>query len=151
MRLSDYLKKNLIYLDLDAKEKKSAIAQIINLIKKNNVINHEKEFLKQVLEREKLGSTAIGNGIALPHARSKYAPEIIISFTRLSNEIDFDEKEKKPVQMIFLMGTPPDSIGEYLKVLSKLSKQLKEKSIRKALQDAQSPSDVINVFVNAED
>lgn len=151
MRLSDYLKKNLIYLDLDAKEKKSAIAQIINLIKKNNVINHEKEFLKQVLEREKLGSTAIGNGIALPHARSKYAPEIIISFTRLSHEIDFDEKGKKPVQMIFLMGTPPDSIGEYLKVLSKLSKQLKEKSIRKALQDAQSPSDVINVFVNAED
>lgn len=151
MPISNYLKKNLIFLDLDAKEKTNAMAQIVQLMKKNKAIAHEKEFLKQVLEREKLGSTAIGNNIALPHARSKYASNIIITFARLTHKVDFGEDEEKPVQLVFLMGTPPDSIGEYLKVLAQLSKVLKKEEIRKALLKAQSPSDVIHVFSDAED
>ncbi len=151
MRISDYLKKNLIFLDLDAKEKSNAMAQIVQLMKKNKAVAHEKEFLKQVLERENLGSTAIGNNIALPHARSKYASNIIISFARLTHKVDFGKEDKKLVQLVFLMGTPPDSIDEYLKVLSQLSKLLKEEEIRKALLKAQSPSDVIHIFSDAED
>ncbi len=150
MRLSEYLDYRLIYLDVAAKEKKDAITKVVELMKKNKVINNADEFLEEIFQRESLGSTAIGRGVALPHTRTKSVKKLIIAFARLTKGIDFGAEDREPVRLIFVIGTPADTVGEYLKILAKLSRLLKEGGLRKKLLKAQSAQEVLDLIVEAE-
>ena len=150
MKISNYLRSDLIFLDLDAQRKDNAIAKIVELMEKNHVLTDSSAFLSEVLQRESLGSTAIGKGVALPHARTQNVKEIVIAFARLKEGVDFGAEDKEPVRLIFLLGTPLDAVGEYLKVLARLSKLLRDAKIRKGLLKAESPKEVLELFSNAE-
>jgi fructose-specific phosphotransferase system IIA component len=150
LRISDYLQNNLITLDVEAEDKEDAIGKTVETMKKAQAIKSGKEFFQKVMEREKLGCTAIGNGLALPHARTDHISKIVIAFTRLKHEINFGGEENQAVQMIFLLGTPLSSVGEYLKVLAQLSKLIKNEKTRKALMKASSAAQVIKVLADAE-
>ncbi len=150
MRISDYLQNNLITLDVEAKDKEDAIGKTVQMLEKAHVIKSGKEFFQKVMEREKLGCTAMGNGLALPHARTDHVSKIVIAFTRLKNEIDFGGEKNQSVQMIFLLGTPLSSVGEYLKILAQLSKLIKNEKTRKALMKASSAAQVIQLLADAE-
>ena len=151
MRIADYLRDSLIFLDIEADDKESAIAKIVDMMDKNKVLSDASVFLNEVYQRERLGSTGIGYGVALPHARTQNVTNIIISVTRLKEPIDFDSEDKKPVKLIFLLGTPLKAVGEYLKVLAKLSKLLRDDKIRNAILAANDPVSIRTVFENAED
>ena len=150
MKISNYLRSDLIFLDLDAQRKDNAIAKIVELMEKNHVLTDSGAFLNEVLQRESLGSTAIGKGVALPHARTQNVKEIVIAFARLKEGVDFEAEDREPVRLIFLLGTPLDAVGEYLKVLARLSKLLRDAKIRKGLLKAESPKEVLELFSNAE-
>ena len=151
MRIADYLRDSLIFLDVEAKDKDSAIAKIVELMDKNDVFTDAKKFLNEVYQRESLGSTGIGYGIALPHARTQNVNKIVIAITRLKEGIEFGSEDKKPVKLIFLLGTPLKAVGEYLKVLAKLSKLLREDKMRNSVLKAESPVDIRKIFEDAED
>ena len=150
MRIVDYMRDSLIYLDVDAKDKREAIHKTIELMRENGVITSGDKFFQAVMEREALGSTAIGKGLALPHARTQYIDEITISLVRLSAGIDFDAVDGEPVDLIFLLGTPLKAVGEYLTVLAKLSKILKDDNTRKKILKAKSAVEIKNIFIEAE-
>ncbi len=151
VRLGNYLDENLVFLDLVARDKTEAIQKMIQQIQqKQNIIDAEL-FYNDVMTREGLGCTGIGNGIALPHARSEYVDDILVSFARLKNSVDFGALDKKPVRIVLLLGTCLKTVAEYLKVLSKISKALRDKKVVEGLYRADTPGQIVNVFNEADD
>ena len=150
MRIIDYMRDTLIFLDVDARDKQEAIQKTIDMMQANGAISGGDKFYQAVMEREALGSTAIGKGLALPHARTQYVDEITIALTRLKTGIEFDATDGEPVELIFLLGTPIKVVGEYLSVLAKLSKIVKDEKTRKKILKAKSAVEIKNIFIEAE-
>ncbi len=150
MKINQLLKKELIKLNIEAEDKNGAIKELLELMRGSSEIDDVDKFLNDVYEREKLGSTGIGEGIALPHARSQGVKQLIIVFGRSLNGIDFDALDQNPVDLIFLIGTPKEDVGSYLKTLAQLSRLLKKEYFRKQLLNAQSAEEVIEIFEQTE-
>lgn len=151
MRLTDYLSDQLIYLDIEANTKEEAISKTVMLMEGHHLVKDGSKFLSEIFQREQLGSTAIGKGIALPHARTQIVKQIILAMTRLKKGVDFGAEDKEPVRLLFLLGTPLNSVGEYLKVLARLSKIIKLEKIRSRLLKAESIQAVYEIIDEAED
>ena len=150
MRLSQYLDPRLIMLDLPAPDKSEVLAQIAARLAENDLVDDRDEFLAAVNKREIQGCTAIGRCLAIPHARSKTLKRIVIAMARLRSGIDFGAEDNDPVRLVFLLGTPEDKAGEYLKVLARLSKLLKGNGLRKDLLKAASAAEVLDLLEKAE-
>jgi len=144
------MRDTLIFLDVEAKDKQEAIQKTIDMMQASGAISNGAKFYSAVMEREALGSTAIGKGLALPHARTQHVDEITIALTRLKPGIEFDAADGEPVELIFLLGTPLKVVGEYLSVLAKLSKIVKDDKTRKKILKAKSPVEIKSIFVEAE-
>ncbi|MFH1612163.1 MAG: PTS sugar transporter subunit IIA [bacterium] len=145
MVLSNFFKENLIILDLKAKDKNNAINEIIELISKNKQINKE-EVKVSILEREKMQSTGIGNGIALPHARITSIKNIIIAFAKSNEGIDFNSIDNKFVNIFFMIIGNPEKHNEYLEIISKLARILSKKENRQSILDTASPKKIIDLI-----
>lgn len=150
MRLSDYLDRNLILLDLPAAGKGDALARIVDHLGDVSLISDRGAFLAEVLKRDGQGSTAIGRGVAIPHARSRALERIVVAMARLRDGVDFGAEDGEPVRLVFLLGTPTERAGEYLKVLGRLSKLLKENGLRRELLQAASPEAVLDMLEKTE-
>lgn len=147
MGLTEYLKGELILLDVTMPDKRSAIAKTVENMAKCEFVTNPSSFLEEVLKRESLGSTAIGEGVALPHARTQHVSDIVVAITRLAKPVNFTH-DKEPVKLIFIIGTPLNAIGEYLKVLARLSKLLRNDAVRTSLLEAKSSTEIIKIFTN---
>jgi PTS system nitrogen regulatory IIA component len=151
LRLIDYLNEKLIYLDIEVPDRDAALSKIVHLMHENGAIADADQFLNEVLKRESLGSTGIGNGVALPHARTQNVNQIVLAIARLKKGVDFGAEDKQKVRIIFLLGTPVNSVGEYLKVLARISKLLRQKSVRKGLLNASKIEEVFKLFEFTEE
>lgn len=136
MDLVDYLPDDLIFLDITAGDKKALLETIINNIAATGRIEHPASFLQEVLDRESLSSTGIGNGVAVPHARSEQLKNILVSFVRLKPGIDFGSGDGLPVHLVFLIGTPLKEIGEYIHILAQLARKSSDETVRETLKNA---------------
>ena len=151
MRISDYLKEEIICLNLKATEKEEAIRELGSFIRKAKEINNYEMFLKDVLEREKLATTGIGDGVAIPHARTDAVTGFVVAFGKSELGLEFDSIDGKKARLLFLMGTPKTAgLDEYLVLLAHLTRLLKEESFRESLLKAQSPAEIIEIFKNFE-
>jgi PTS system fructose-specific IIC component len=151
MKISPHLKPEQILLQIKSNKKEDIIKELVALIKDSTEIKNFEEFQKDVFKREEIGSTGIGNGIAIPHARSEAVKEFIIVFGRSDAGIDFDAVDNKPVNLFFLMGTPKEkNINGYLKILAHLSRLLTKKALREALVKAATAEEIIKEFEKAE-
>jgi len=150
MRLSDFINKRLINLSLQAKGKKETLEELTALLAGQRTIPDREKLVSILMERESLGSTGVGNGIAIPHAKTDLAKKIIIAFGRSDKGIDFDSLDKKPVYLIFLIIAPEEAHETYLRVLARISRLLHEEKIRDGLRAAQSPRQVINLIRKEE-
>ena len=151
MKISELLDPNLIKLDIESQDKRDTLKEMVGLMEGCSQIEDLKLFLDDVYAREKLGSTGIGEGIALPHARSKGVKNLIISFGRSLHGVDFDALDANPAHLIFLIGTPKEDVGNYLKTLAQLSRLLKKEYLRKKLLLAESKEDILNIFKEVEE
>ncbi len=150
MRIIDYMRHSLIFLDVEAADKREAISKTVELMKQKGAVKNAQKFIDAVFERESLGSTAIGKGVALPHARTQEIEQIAVAMTRLKKGVDFGAGDGEPVNLIFLLGTPLKAVGEYLAVLAKLSKMIRDDKTRKKLLKAKTIDDVEAVFNEVE-
>lgn len=150
MRLSDFVNKRLINLSLQAKGKKETLAELAALLARQRIVPDREKLVSVLMERESLGSTGVGNGIAIPHAKTDLAKKIIIAFGKSDKGIDFDSLDKKPVYLIFLIIAPEEAHETYLRILARISRLLHEDKIRNGLRAAQSPRQVINLIRKEE-
>lgn len=146
MQLVDVLKEDLVFLNFEADSKDQAIEKFIASLADTGTIK-EPDVLKDALfEREKLGTTGVGGGIAMPHARSASIKDLSVAFFRSEKGIEFNAVDNKPVHIIFMLLAPISSGGPYLKLLAKISRLLRSDEFRDALTDATSAAKVMEII-----
>jgi PTS system nitrogen regulatory IIA component len=150
MQLSQILKIEFINADLSAKNKDEALAEMVNTIVRGGIKLDNSHIVEVLKQRENLGSTGIGEGVAIPHGKIASLNDIVIAFGRSIEGIPFDSLDGKPVHLIFLLLAPENSAGQHLKILAKISKMLKETGFRKRLLKAKSSSDMYKIILDQE-
>jgi PTS system nitrogen regulatory IIA component len=150
MKVLDFLQIDSVSTDLKSQSKQDVITELCQLLKSNGHIADDQAVVTSLLEREKLGSTGIGQGIAIPHAKCAALNKIVAALGVSKKGIDFDSLDGEPVHVIFLLVAPPDSSGLHLKALARISRLLKDKFFRQALREAKT-SDEIQKIIREED
>ena len=132
--LSTYFKETLCIFDLKARNKRAALSEMVECICHEHELKDEEIILEMLLNRESLGSTAIGKGVAFPHGRTLAIRELSLLFARSVKGVDFDAVDKKPTHLFFLIIAPPqDKENLYLQVLGHLVELIKTSSVRQKL------------------
>lgn len=145
--ISMLINEKLILLDMDAKDKVDAIHQLTVVAQQGGKLSSLEEFTASVLEREKSFSTGVGNGIAIPHGKSKDVKEVMIVFGKARKGIEWDSYDGHPVNMIFLLGVPAENINNiHLTILSQLSRKLMEDDFIEHLQNANTAQEILQVL-----
>lgn len=151
MKIMDMLKKEFILEEVRAENKREALAEIVGVLAQGNVGAGPEAMLRVLLEREKLGSTGIGDGIAIPHGKLAGLEEMVIAFGRSSRGIEFDAMDGKPVHLVFLLIAPENSAGQHLKALAKISRMMKNDAYRQALRTAGSHEELVRIITEKDD
>jgi PTS system nitrogen regulatory IIA component len=144
--ISNYLDERLV-LFLNAGSRDEALEQLVNLLEKAGKLKNSKVFHEAILEREKIVSTGIGLGVAIPHAKLQGYDEFFIAIgIQAKNGIEWNALDSSPVRLIFMIGGPENKQTEYLKILSHLTMAIKHEERRKKLLKAYDAKDVIALF-----
>jgi PTS system nitrogen regulatory IIA component len=150
MQLNQILKIEFINANLSARNKDEALAELINTITQGGIKLKHSSIIEILTQRENLGSTGIGDGVAIPHGKIPELDEIIVAFGRSMEGIPFKSLDGKPVHLFFLLLAPENSSGQHLKILAKISKMLKDVDFRKKLLKAKSQSDLYKIILDQE-
>lgn len=134
--LRSLLQDDLIIEEIEAGDKLGVLREFAHLLKSRNRIDDEEKLVTILLERESLGSTGIGDGVAIPHGKLPLCSDMIIAFGRSSRGVDFQAMDAKPVHLIFLLITPEDKPGDHLKALARISRIIRNPALRESLRSA---------------
>jgi len=146
MKLLDLLKKEDITLDLKAKDKKSAIRELIRILQDSKAIKNSESVFQSVFDREKIGSTGIGQNIAIPHGKTADVKKIVGALGISKKGVEFQSLDGEPVHIIFLLLGPEDVSGEHLKALAKVARLFKDKFFRDAMRQAETVERIIEII-----
>ena len=142
MQITDMFKKEYIIEALKAKSKRAVLAELSEIFTRDHAGIQSEAMIEVLLEREKLGSTGIGDGIAIPHGKLKGLESLVISFGRSREGIDFDSIDGRPAHIFFLLMAPESSTGQHLKALAKISRMLKDPEFRNDLLSAKNAEEL---------
>ncbi|WP_301101634.1 PTS IIA-like nitrogen regulatory protein PtsN [Propionivibrio sp.] len=145
--ISQLLATENIVLDLDASSKKRVFERAGLLFENNQGIASSTVF-DSLFAREKLGSTGLGRGIAIPHGRIKGLKEASGAFLRLATPVPFDSPDGQPVSLLFVLLVPEQATEQHLQILSELAERFSERTCREALSVADSADTIRQIFAN---
>jgi PTS system nitrogen regulatory IIA component len=151
MKITDILNGDSLISELNSKNKKEVLEELVSVIvKKNKKVNKE-ELTEVLIERERLGSTGIGGGIAIPHGKLRNIDRLLASFGRSKEGVDFDSMDGKPTHLFFLLVAPEDSAGVHLTALARISRLLKDDSFRNHLMEAKSKGEIFRAIIERDE
>jgi len=152
MKTSDFLCAKAVSSNLKSTTKSDVIAELVDLLVNAGAIDkkHRKKILEVLMAREALGSTAIGQGIAIPHGKCDCIKKLVGCLGVSRQGIKFDSLDGEPAYIFFLLIAPVDSAGPHLKALARISRLLKDKYIRESLKTAQDDKKILAI-VQQED
>lgn len=150
MKITDLLSKEAIQINGIASSKDEVINKLVNLMMKNGNITNVEEYKKVVMEREKEGTTGIGEGIAIPHGKSNVVTQPGLAAMVVHDGVDFDSLDGQPAKLLFLIAAPNTKDNIHLDVLSRLSTLLMDTEFRTALLDAKTPEEFLMCIDRAE-
>lgn len=150
MKISEILSEKVIATGLEATDKYDAIDKMIELAcASGNMIN--KDNVKQcVLDREKLVSTGVGKGFAIPHGKTDDIKDIVAAFAVLKNPVDFDSIDLEPVKYIFLVIGKESLLNAHIKLLSRISRIMNKEEFRERLDEAKDSAEIMEMFRQEE-
>ncbi len=151
MQITDMFKKEYIIEELKAKTKRAVLAELSEIFTRFHAGIQNEAMVEVLLDREKLGSTGIGDGIAIPHGKLKGLDSLVISFGRSREGIDFDSIDGKPVHIFFLLMAPESSTGQHLKALAKISRMLKDPDFRNGLMSAKNAEELYRKIADKDE
>lgn len=146
MKIMNYLQEKWVNTDLQGTDKSSILKELSSVLVKPCQVASVEDLLRVLLEREKLGSTGIGAGIAVPHGRLKRLKSFYISFGRSTKGVDFDSIDQKPSQLFFLVMAPENSAVENLKLLGRIVQLLKDDSFKRRLMEAKTQKELFEII-----
>ena len=150
MKISELLDKGSIVADLNSTDKKGVINELAAAVSPSANVSAE-QIASVLLEREKLGSTGIGGGIAIPHGKLDEMDNIIVGFGSSPQGVEYDSLDNKPVHIFFVLLTPADSTGGHLKVLAQISKLLKATQFKDRLIEARTLDEIYDIVLEYDE
>ena len=148
MNISDILSLECVTLDIDCHSKKDALDILAKTIAGSDKATSQIEVFDCLCARERLGSTGLGNGIAIPHGRLKNSKKTIAAFLRLEDGFDYDAVDKVSVDLIFALIVPEDSTDEHLQTLATLAGMFSDKKIISQLRKARSSAEIFSILIS---
>jgi nitrogen PTS system EIIA component len=150
MQLSELINENAIRLSLAARDKESCIKELVQLLESAHGVNTKGEILSKVLQRESMMSTGIGNGVAIPHGKTRLLDHLVAACGVAPAGIEFDSMDGEPATLFILLVSPESLRGPHVKALANVSRLLKEESVRNALRTSATPQAFMAVLKEAE-
>ena len=150
IKLSHLLKEKYITLALKEKTKNKVIVELVDLISQSGKVKDRKGFANAILKRERLGSTGIGNGVAIPHAKSAKVESFSIAFGSHPAGIDFGALDGEKTYLFFILASPESDVGAHLKILADISRLVKDKFIVERLKSAKDKKEVLKIIAAYE-
>lgn len=150
MNIVELLNSESVEAEIKSTTKDNVLAEMTDVLLRSAPGLNRNEVLTVLRERERLGSTGIGEGVAIPHGKLKDIDQLILSFGRSKAGVDFDSMDGKPAHLFFLLLAPEDSISIHLKTLARISKLLKDQDVREQLLTAGTADDIYQIIQEKE-
>ncbi|MEJ2194963.1 MAG: PTS sugar transporter subunit IIA [Ignavibacteriaceae bacterium] len=151
MKVYELLEKKYILTDFKSKDKIEIINELIDLYKNDKKVNDLEKARTAVLDREKIMSTGVGKGFAIPHGKSNGVNDVIAAFGKTKHDIDYDALDGDPVHHVFLLIGRDDMVSKHIKLLSRISRLMNNDEFRDRLLEASTEENIINIFKKAEE
>jgi PTS system nitrogen regulatory IIA component len=148
LKIFDFLNEKAISANLNSEDKKGVIEELVDLLVKAGGLKPKarNDAIKTLLNREALGSTGIGQGVAIPHAKTEHVKELVGALGVSKKGINFDSLDGEPAYIFFLLLAPVESSGPHLKALARISKLLRDKFFRESLKNASSEKELLRII-----
>jgi len=148
MKIMDILSPECVIPELQSEDRDGVIKELLDVLVEHGKIEKEVEdkVFKELIAREELGSTAIGNGIAIPHTKSEFVSELVSAFGISHKGVDFKALDGEKVYLFFLLVAPKESAGPHLKALARITRLLKDKNFRSILVQAKTREEAIKLI-----
>lgn len=143
--LTNLLSVDQVLLDLEASSKKR-VFEHAGMLFENRLGLARSVIFDSLFAREKLGSTGLGQGVAIPHGRIKGLKQAVGAFMRLATPVPFDSPDGRPVDLLFVLLVPEQATEQHLQILSELAQHFSDRGFREKLQTAADPSAVVALF-----
>ena len=152
MKIGEFLCTKAVTADLKSTTKKEVIEELVDLLVKAGAIEKKTrtKIIEVLLAREALGSTAIGQGIAIPHGKCENVSKLTAALGISKRGVNFDSLDGEPAYIFFLLVAPADSAGPHLKALARISRLLKDKYFRENLKSAKDESSIVSLLTQED-
>jgi len=150
MQIKDFVNKKAIKLDLQSTEKEDALKELVDVLAEVQNIGDKKAIVQTLVERENLGSTGIGQGIAIPHGKTDKVDDLVAVLGISQKGVDFEALDGEPVYIFFLLVAPKDSPGPHLKALAQISRLLRDSYVCDLLKRCQSAEEAYDIISREE-
>jgi fructose-specific phosphotransferase system IIA component len=150
MRLSELLNPDAVVVRLRARTKREALIELVEVLEAAHGFNSQGEILDRVMRREAMMTTAIGNGVAIPHGKARSVDRMAAACAVSLEGVDFESEDGQPVHLLVMFVSPESATTLHVRALANLSRLLKEESVRSALRDAKSADSFLSILQTAE-
>lgn len=150
MKITEFLNVKGIHLNLQTSEKQEVLKELVDVLAGIKDIGDKKVILKALLERESLGSTGIGQGIAIPHGKTDKVEELVSVLAISKKGVNFEALDGEPVYIFFLLVAPKDAAGPHLKALAQISRMLRDTYFCDLLRRCESAEQVYELIRKEE-
>ncbi|MCA1959768.1 MAG: PTS sugar transporter subunit IIA [Desulfomonile sp.] len=150
MRILDFLSIDTIIASLRSQSKEEVLAELVEPIARANSRLDRRVLLQTLIDRENLGSTGIGGGIAIPHGMYDHLDRLMASFGKSDDGVDFHSMDNKPAHLFFLLVAPKNNAGEHLKALARISRLFKDPILKRDLQQARTADDIYRLLEESD-
>lgn len=153
MKIEEFLSRKAIGADIKAVKKEDILRDLVDLLIAAGDIDkkYRAKLVEQLMAREALGSTAIGQGVGIPHTKSECVNKLVASFGISQKGVDFDSLDGEKVYIFFLLIAPTDSSGPHLKALARISRLLKDKYFRDSLKECKDEQSILNIILQEDE
>jgi fructose-specific phosphotransferase system IIA component len=146
MKISDILQEDLVAPDLPGSSKEEVINQLVDIVGKSNKVKDKEKVREAIFEREKIMSTGVGKGFAIPHGKTDAVTDIVAAFAVTREPIHYQSLDAEPVRLVFLLVGRDNLVGPHIKLLSRISRLMSKDEFRKKLLEAQTPQEIVKIF-----
>lgn len=151
MKVAELLKNNFIISEIKGKEKVEVINELIDLFKGDPRVKDIEKVREAVLEREKIMSTGVGKGFAIPHGKTNQVEEILGAFGKSNNPIEYQSLDNQPVYLVFMLVGKDNLVSTHIKLLSRISRMMNKDEFRESLMKAQTKEEILELFRKEEE
>jgi len=150
MKITDILTEQVIRTNLPGSSKDEIINAMINLAASQDKVVDKEKLRAAIFEREKIMSTGVGSGFAIPHGKTDAVNDIVAAFAVTAQPIDYQSLDEQPVRIVFLLVGRDNMVGPHIKLLSRISRLMNKEEFRVKLLEAKTPLEILEIFRKEE-